>query len=155
MCKVVNRFDRAPRLFGIVIAAAILILFELGLRLAGAGDYRDRPDPFGGFTGLPNLFERVVSADGSERYVARDKPGKTRSFLAHKPANGFRVFVLGGSSEAGTPYGYDYSFAEFLRVLLTEALPGRHVEVVNTATPGFASRRLLYVAREVAGYAIS
>jgi tetratricopeptide (TPR) repeat protein len=75
-----------------------------------------------------------------------------RHFLAVKPPNGFRVFVFGGSSEVGTPYGYEYGFAAFLQVLLTAALPAHAVEVVNCAVPGFASRRLLYAAREVSAY---
>ena len=49
-------------------------------------------------------------------------------------------------------HGYDYSFAEFLRRLLSAALPERRIEVINCAAPGYASRRLLFLAEEVAAY---
>ena len=138
---------------GVGIAATILVIVELVLRLSGAFDYRDRPDPFGGFAGLPSLFEQQTNEGGAGIYVARKNPGAPRTFLADKPENAFRVFVLGGSSEAGTPYGYEHAFPNFLQALLEDALPDRHIEVVNAAQPGFASRRVLYVARELASYA--
>ncbi len=143
----------APRTIALLLGFLPLLAAELLCRATGWGDYRDRPDPFAGFSRLAPMFTRTIEADGVGRFVAsEDRKPATRHFLADKPENGFRVFVFGGSSEAGTPYGYDFSFAEFLRRLLTAALPGRSVEVINCAAPGYASRRLLYLAEEVAAY---
>jgi lysophospholipase L1-like esterase len=145
--------DRAPRTIAVLLGLLPLLAAELLCRAAGWGDYRDRPDPFAGFSRLAPTFSRAVDADGVARFIATEDPKPaTRQFLADKPDNGFRVFVFGGSTEAGTPYGYDFSFAEFLRQLLASALPDRSVEVVNCAAAGYASRRLLYLAEEVAAY---
>jgi len=136
----------------VLIGCALLALAELVLWAVGAGDFRDRPDPFAGFSRLRRTFEARTNRDQVASYVAIDGPAPTRQFLARKPPNGFRVFVFGGSTEAGTPYGYDYAFAELLRRQLGAALPMRHVEVINLAKPGYGSRRLLYLAEEVAVY---
>jgi len=140
---------RAPRTIALLLGLLPLLAAELLCRAAGWGDFRDRPDPFAGFSRLAPAFTRTVGVDGVARFVAAEgRPSATRRLLADKPANGFRVFVFGGSTEAGTPYGYDFSFAEFLSRLLTEALPDRSVEVINCAAAGYASRRLLYLLRD-------
>lgn len=144
--------NRAPRTLALLLGLLPLLAAEGVCRLAGWGDFRDRPDAFAGFSRLSPTFAKQVGPDGVERWVARGESAETRRFLADKPANGFRVFVFGGSTEAGTPYGYDYAFAEFLRQLLAGALPDRRVEVVNCAAAGYASRRLLYLAEEVAAH---
>jgi len=144
--------ERAPRAAAISIGVLLMLLLELGLRIVDVGDYRDRPDPFAGFSRFRDSFVRIDGRDGRARYVAPERRARTREFLAEKPANGFRIFVFGGSALAGTPYGYDFSFAEFLREQLVAALPDRSVEVVNCAVPGYGSRRLLYLAEEVAAY---
>jgi hypothetical protein len=144
---------RFPRLTAALLGVAALVAGEVLLRLAGAGDLRERPDPFGGFSEVRPTFRRVVGADGRAMWEASESPAASRRFAVDKPPNGFRVFVFGGSSEVGTPYGYDYGFPAFLQTVLAAALPDRAVEVVNCAVPGYASRRLLYVAREVAAYA--
>lgn len=141
---------RLPQLTALLVGVLTLVVFELGLRILGVGDRRDRPDSFATYSGLLPTFE--LGADG--RYRAREHGTlATRSFLAHKAENGFRIFVFGGSSEAGTPYGYDWAFPRFLQDLLIEALPSRSVEVVNMAAPGFGSRRILHGVREAEGHA--
>ncbi|HVN39420.1 MAG TPA: SGNH/GDSL hydrolase family protein [Myxococcota bacterium] len=79
-------------------------------------------------------------------------PEDGREFRADKLPGSFRVFVVGESSAAGTPYPPRYAFSAWLRKLLEAALPDRHVEVVNAALSGYASRRLLPVVREITGY---
>jgi len=149
---VTRLLNRAPRLAALGLGVALLVGIELLLRVAGVADPRDRPDPFGGFSPFSPTFALETDAAGRRIYVAKESQTPTRRFLAEKPDNGFRVFVFGGSTEAGTPYGYDYAFAEFLRGQLAQALPQRHVEVVNVAAPGYASRRLLYLAREAEAF---
>jgi tetratricopeptide (TPR) repeat protein len=71
-------------------------------------------------------------------------------FLAEPPAGAVRVFVIGESSAAGTPYPSRYAFSWWMQARLEAALPGLPVEVVNAAFPGYSSRRLLLVARAIA-----
>ena len=54
-------------------------------------------------------------------------------FLKEKPENGYRIFVLGGSTTAGFPYSYNVMFPRILSVRLADIFPDRHIEVVNTA----------------------
>lgn len=148
--------------FGVLLAALLLGVVEVGLRVAGLGDDEPVQDPFAGFSEVIPTFVRDVDEQGVAIYrVASTRLGRRtrealasphRRFLAKKPADGFRVFVVGGSSAAGVPYGVDDAFAAWLERLLTPALPDRRVEVVNAAFSGFASRRVLGVVRELAGY---
>ncbi len=140
----------AARVLALLIGFALLGLVELALRLVGLGDPLERPDPFAGFSNVQPAFREALGADGRRYWVATRDRSRSRSFRAEKPEPGFRAFVFGGSSEAGTPYGYEYSFAAFLREQLASALPDREIEVVNCAVDGYGSRRLLTVAEEVA-----
>lgn len=87
-------------------------------------------------------------------------PGGQR-FLADKPADHFRVFVLGGSQAMGDPYVHDMSaldgvnvkqvkipeaggIATWLRFYLQALYPDRTVEVINAAT---STRGIHTVAR--------
>jgi hypothetical protein len=101
-------------------ALVLLAALELGLRLAGWQIVVSVPgDPF---VNLLPLFEPARAAGGVAVLRRRSDPGVT--FLAAKPANGFRVFVLGESSVHGDPYGPAYAFAAFLQQRLAAALPG-------------------------------
>jgi lysophospholipase L1-like esterase len=75
-----------------------------------------------------------------------------RQFLAQKPRGTFRIFTIGGSSTAGVPYGTDQAFPAWLARRLEAELPDIEFEVVNAAMPGYATRRELVVARELAQY---
>ena len=54
-------------------------------------------------------------------------------FLKEKPENAFRIFVLGGSTAAGYPYGNNLMFSRILQQRLEETYPEKTIEVVNTA----------------------
>ena len=69
--------------------------------------------------------------------------------LAEKPRNGFRVMVLGESSAQGFPYPRSGSFARLLDAALTDALPGRDVEVVTLGIAATNSYAMLDVVDEV------
>jgi lysophospholipase L1-like esterase len=128
-----------------VLGACVLLLaIESGLRFAEW----DFPVPLGGdpFVNVTPFFYRTVDAKGVA--VFRHHGGQPE-FLATKPAQGFRVFVLGESSVYGIPYEPRYSFAAFLQKRLTSALPGRVVEVVNCGVPAIASWHIRRIAREV------
>jgi tetratricopeptide (TPR) repeat protein len=68
-------------------------------------------------------------------------------FLKEKPANGWRVFVLGESTVQGFPYETG-CFADWMRLRARAMLPDRTVEVVNAGQAGWAARDLHELLRE-------
>jgi tetratricopeptide (TPR) repeat protein len=69
--------------------------------------------------------------------------------LKKKPKNGYRIFVLGGSTAAGFPYGNNVMFSRILNHRLADAFPDRHIEVMNTAMVAVNSYALLDYMDEV------
>ena len=70
-------------------------------------------------------------------------------FARDKPANGFRVFVLGESTTAGFPYPHNGAFSRVIRDALHDVLPQDSVEVINLGIPATNSYALLDMADEV------
>ncbi|RQW03033.1 hypothetical protein EH222_12865, partial [candidate division KSB1 bacterium] len=70
-------------------------------------------------------------------------------FLKIKPENGYRIFVLGGSTTAGFPYSYNLMFPRILNFQLSELFPDRYIEVVNTAMSAVNSYTLLDFMDEI------
>lgn len=70
-------------------------------------------------------------------------------FLKEKPKNGIRIFVQGGSTAAGYPYGLGASIASMLENRLRHSWPDKPVEVVNTALSAVNSYTLLDVADDI------
>jgi len=68
---------------------------------------------------------------------------------AHKPANTYRIFILGESAAQGDPEPA-YGAWRYLEVLLRERYPGEHFEVVNVAITAINSNVILPIARECA-----
>lgn len=54
-------------------------------------------------------------------------------FLKTKPEHGYRIFVLGGSTASGYPYGNNMMFPRILNFRLSHIFPEKHIEVINTA----------------------
>jgi lysophospholipase L1-like esterase len=138
---------------GLLVVALVLGAAELGLRALGAGEDR-RHDPFAGFSSRVAMFEAATRPDGV-RVMRTSAARRTRSrseFLARKPESVYRIFVVGGSSAAGFPYGYERAFPAWLERRLSAVLPGRRIEVVNAAVEGYASRRIAAIVDEMAGY---
>ena len=125
----------------LLVTLAMLLALEGGLRLAGL--------PAGGGGGdaalrdiLP-MFQPSTGSDGVPRMQRHDQ--KSVAFRREKPADGFRVFVLGDSLAIGFPFGPEFAFSRFLQERLAAAMPGRTVEVVNCSANAIAS----WHAREV------
>jgi tetratricopeptide (TPR) repeat protein len=125
---------RAFTIVALSIPVVLFVLLELGLRI-------------GGYGGDLNLFMKFQGYGGGELYTpnpnfasryfvnVRLVPTPSRDgFLAEKPANGLRLFVMGESTTAGYPYGFNGMFSRVLRDALIDVLPGDSVEVVNVAT---------------------
>lgn len=71
------------------------------------------------------------------------------AFRADKGPETFRVFVQGGSTAAGYPYGYGASPAGMLQQRLQRTFPERRIEVVTTAVSAVNSYTLLDFSEEI------
>lgn len=133
----------------ISIPVLFFIILEYSLRLFNYG--RD-----------PSLF--IVNPDAPEyllprpdvvkRYFPKTAPApevtiETNFFKKIKPENGIRIFVQGGSTAAGFPFGYGASIAGMLDYRLKQSFPDRPVEVVNTALSAVNSFTLLDFSDEI------
>ena len=111
----------------------------------------EQEDPFLGFSGMVKVFQR-------EGPIYRTQPatrGMTfndQSFLAEKPANGLRIFCLGGSSSFGFPWGAEAAFTSIVGEALAATHPERQVEAVNASGVSYAMHRLNIVADELLAY---
>jgi tetratricopeptide (TPR) repeat protein len=135
---------------GVVVGAPLLflVLLEGALALAGV-----RVPRYAGFQddgaywipcqveSQPPGFDRVFPRN------YRQAPETLPLFLRDKPANGWRVFVLGESSVKGLPYEVG-CFTDWLRLRARAMLPGRTVEVVNAGNVGWHATDIRNLAQE-------
>jgi lysophospholipase L1-like esterase len=132
--------QRVFALLAVLIPGFTFGALELGLRAA-----RYKGD-LSLFVHPPNVAPKYLGVNQrvAARYFVRVRalptpPGDL--FLLSKPAHGFRVFVLGESSAAGFPYGYNGTFSRVLHDALQDVMPDDTVEVVNlgiSATTSYA-----------------
>lgn len=136
---------------GLAVGVATIAALEVVLRMTGVGG-ETRYDPFAGFSRTVPMFEPATRDDGTPvfRTAKARRVRWPQEFLAVKPANGFRVFVVGESSAAGVPYDVGHAFSAFLQMRLQAELPSLAVEVVNAAVPGYGSRRMLPIVEDIA-----
>lgn len=134
----------------LLILLPILLLLGMELTLR-AVNYGGTLDLF--ISGPGRLSSHVIcNPNVARRYFVAQKqiPAPPNDyFLKHKPANGFRVFVLGASTTYGYPFGYNLMFSRMLEHRLNETLPNRRVEVVNVAMPAINSYSLLDFMDEI------
>jgi tetratricopeptide (TPR) repeat protein len=135
----------------LLIPVLFFVLVELALRLFDFGGNLDlfvpgpgRLEPF--YFCNQNVARRYFLAYRQVPAPANDY------FRKQKPANGFRVFVLGGSTTNGYPYGSNLMFSRILEFRLKQALPDRTVEVVNVAMAAVNSYALLDFFDEILRY---
>jgi Flp pilus assembly protein TadD len=141
---------RRERWFKIVVLALPLFFFialEILLRAINYG-------------GNLSLFIPVEAAPGylrinpsfASRYFAnlRVTPETSNDvFTTTKAAGAYRIFVFGGSSAYGYPYGHNGSFSKFLLQRLQAQFSEKPLEVVNLAMPAINSFTLLDMLDEV------
>lgn len=126
----------------------MLVLLEAGLQLFEYGGNTDlfvsTPDATSEYYGINrNVGKRYFAAESFTPTPRKDL------FLKNKPKNCYRIFVLGGSTTAGFPYGNNLTFPRILNRRLSDTFPDRRVEVVNTAFTAINSFSLLDFMDEI------
>jgi len=124
-------------------------LLEGALRVAGYG--------------YDTAFFKKARIDGRDFLINNDSfvlrffppqltrlPGALR-MEAQKPANTWRIFILGESAALGDP-SPPYGAGRYLRTLLSERFPDRKFEVVNVSITAINSHVILPIARECASH---
>lgn len=131
------------------IPLLFFVLLEGGLRLAGFGQTwplfvpLDRAPDY--LVANPEVVKRFV-ADKSRTPYVKILP---LPFPEHKGTGTFRLFVQGGSTAAGWPYGYGASLGGMLQQRLQATFPQRNIEVIDTAMIAVNSYTLLDFAEEI------
>ncbi len=135
-------------LFALSIPVMFFIFLELGLRWA---DYRGNTDLFVEMASLDNKY-KIANPNFASRYffyttVVPNAPAE--AFLTEKPENGFRIFVMGESSAAGYPYGFNGIFGRVVEDVLQDVMPDKNVEVITVAMSAINSYTLYDQVDEV------
>ena len=125
-----------------MLPVVIIVLLEIGLRVFQYGGnsalFVSAPDELANY--------KMCNWDVARRYFFMQStiPNPSKDlFLKKKPENGYRIFVLGGSTAAGYPYGDNVMFSRILYYRLSDAFPDKLIEVVNTAMSAINSYALL------------
>jgi tetratricopeptide (TPR) repeat protein len=143
--------NRKPLFTAITLAIPVLffVLLELSLRLVGYGEtvslFVENPQSPDYLTPRPDVIKRYFRGNSTAPSVTIE----TNFFRKHKPENGLRIFVQGGSTAAGFPYGFGASIAGQLDYRLKQSFPDRPVEVINTALAAVNSYTVLDFADEI------
>lgn len=138
--------------FWIITISLPLIFFaglEGALRLSGYGNdyplFIDNPANSHYLLPRPDVVKRYFAENAEIPSVTME----TNFLLKVKPQNGYRLFVQGGSTAAGFPYGLGASLAGMLDKRLKSTLPEHTVEVVNTALAAVNSYTVLDLSDEI------
>lgn len=151
------RLTWRQRLLLIGFGLLLVVLLELGLRLAGYGGKVPLLNPLPLRQGDGRLFE--VHPKASQIFFARSGPGGMSLVGSHrrdlvvlpKPPDVVRVVFVGASTVEGFPMPRNLTAARFLEAMLQGSLPGRRVEVINlgvAAVASFPIRKLAIEALE-------
>lgn len=128
-----------------------LLIFEGIVRIIRIDVIQNEPYFFG-FTGRPDYFHLDASTDNVSYCTNEAKDIDKVCFLKDKPADEFRIFVLGGSAANGEPFGPQGSFSRFLQDNLTKTFPAKQFNVINAARKGFGSVRVFQIFNEIIHY---
>lgn len=134
----------------LVFPVLVLILAEIVLRLVGYGiEYHvfvDYPAHEKYLQINPDLGRRYFPTQAVRPQTSAD------IMLKEKPANGYRIFVFGGSAAAGYPYYYNITFSRMLKDRVDDVFPDHHIEIINMAMPAINSHSILDLAKRVIPY---
>jgi len=134
-----------------LIPLLILFAIEGSLRLAGYGDNLDLfiKNPTEGY-GKYMMVNPKVGKKYFQKFEYTAPPNDI--FLAEKPENTFRVFVMGSSTVFGFPYERNLMFSRILHTQLEDAYPDKKIEIVNTAITAINSFTLLDFTDQILKY---
>lgn len=141
--------ERAFQIIALLIPFIFFAILEIGLRIVGYGQsmplFIENPS-------APSYM--LPRPDVVKRYFPKGKDAPTVTievnfFKKEKPADGIRIFVQGGSTAAGYPYGLGASIAGMLDYRMKQSFPDRPVEVISTAMSAVNSYTLLDFADEI------
>ncbi len=131
----------------------LVLLLEGVLWAAGSETLLSERDPFRGFSSQVRVYEK--SPDGQywqTRAQARRHSFNAQRFRVDKADNGTRIFVLGGSSTYGFPWGAPAAFPSHLERALAQSYPERAFEVINAGGMSYGSHRLRILVHELMDY---
>ncbi len=128
-----------------LVPAAVLLLAELALRLAGYGYPSGFWQPVEGRAGTLTSNQRFGWRFFPRRLARTPVPLE----LAAAKGDSYRIFVVGGSAARGTPEPA-YSFGRILEVMLEHSFPDVGFEVHNAAMTAINSHVVLPIVRDCA-----
>jgi tetratricopeptide (TPR) repeat protein len=128
----------------LLVPLSLLGLLELGLRIFGYGFKASPMIPF-------TLNGRPAFCDNFRFPWRFFPPDISRDFnpfifIDKKPADTYRIFILGSSAAQGVPDSA-FAFGRILEVMLQDTFPGIKFEVINTALTAVNSQAVLPIAR--------
>lgn len=138
------------RVILVLLPFLLFILLEIGLRVFHYGPNTDLFVPL-----KENPAYWQINPEMGMRYFPNFQIKPETSYdviLKRKPENGYRVFVLGGSSAFGYPYGRNGAFSKYLQEMLQDYLPERKVEVMNLAMCAVGSYTIRDIGLELMNY---
>lgn len=129
----------------LALAFLFFVLLEISLRICSVGDdlrlFVESPEP----------KYLQCNTNVAKRYFSTFKHTTPLRdyFLKEKPANGYRIFVLGESTVMGFPYNSNVAFTRILQKRLQDIFPHRTIEVVNLGLTAISSYTLMDFAAEL------
>ncbi|WP_157442993.1 SGNH/GDSL hydrolase family protein [Colwellia piezophila] len=137
----------------IAIPFIILLLLELTLRLSSFGDdyplFIEKPTN----KTQPTLYlqpnPKVINRYFSDETLAPKVSPDTVYFKKEKSEASFRIFIQGGSTAAGFPYGRWGSLQGMLAQRFKRLYPNKEIEIINTAMAAVNSYTLLDFVDEI------
>jgi lysophospholipase L1-like esterase len=131
----------------LTLTVAIPVAAEIALRTL---DVRTEAAVF--TPGTSDDGTRVMRLSWNPQFRVAQPADPQREFAAVKAPGTFRIFVIGESPAAGSPYGTDLAFAATLQHRLAAEAPAVHWEVVNAALAGLQTWSALTIVRDIARY---
>ena len=139
------------KLIIVIIPFLILLAFEGILRLANYGDnlslFVKNMEP--GYEEFM-MVNPIIGKKYFQKFEYTSPPNDI--FYAKKPANSFRIFVMGSSTVYGFPYDRNLMFSRILHKELEDKYPDKKIEVINTAITAINSFTLLDYVDEILDY---
>jgi len=137
----------------IAIPFILLLLIELTLRVSNFGAEYPLFIEKSHKKNSTNLYlqpnPKVVNRYFADESLAPKVSPDTVYFKKHKSKDSFRIFIQGGSTAAGFPYGRWASLQGMLEQRFKRLYPEKNIEIINTAMAAVNSYTLLDFVDEI------